>query len=168
MAFKINNSEVENVLYNGEQVSEVQLNGVTVWELDKGGAELGGIPSIIASSTSDFNQPAYALYEIKADGTHFAIANGSSAIVISPEWLPEEDDSSDYEVMFTKITHVGPAALNGTFGEWRSLTIDNYLFSLSASGRDTNSSAKIGITVRKKDLSVSSYNETTLRTIWRS
>lgn len=168
MALKINNSEVENVLYNEEQVSELQLNGVTVWLLDKGGADLSGIPETIASVTGDFNQPSYALYQIKIDGTHFAIANGVSSIKISPNWLPEEDDSSDYEVKFTNIEQIGPAALSGANGDWQSLTINDRLVSLSASGRDTNSSAKIGITVRKKDLSVSAYTETTLRTIWRS
>ena len=166
MALKTNNSEVENVLYNGNQVSEVQLNGVTVWELDKGGANLSGIPNLIASITADFNQPAYAVYEIKPDGTHFAIANGFSAILINPNWLPEEDDSSDYEVMFTKVTSTGPAAVNGTFDQWLSLTIDRQLVSLSATGKNSSSNLRLGITVRKKDLSVSAYKETTLRTLW--
>ncbi len=84
MALKINNSEVENVLYNGEQVLEVQLNGTTVWERDKGGADLSGIPSLIASLTTEFNQPAYAVYDIQSNGDHFAIANGISTTKISP------------------------------------------------------------------------------------
>ena len=166
MSLKVNNYEVENVLYNGEQVSEVQINGNTVWELDKGGADLSGIPSLIASLTTVFNQPSYAVYDIKPDGTHFAIANGVATINISPKWLPEEDDSSDYEVMFTKVSNTGPAAVSGTFDEWKSLTIDNRVVSLSASGKNSTSTLKIGITVRKKDLSVSAYKETTLRTLW--
>ena len=166
MALKINNSEVEDVLYNGSQVSEVQLNGVTVWERDKGGANLSGIPSLIASLTTDFDEPAYSVYDIKANGDHFAIANGISNIKISPNWLPEEDNSSDYEVMFTKISSVGPASIGGTFDQWLSLTITNQIVSLYANEKNASSNLKIGITVRKKDLSVSAYKETTLRVLW--
>ena len=168
MALQINNSEVEEVLYNGEQVLEVKINGVLAWELDKGGADLSGVPDRIESETIDFNQPSYALYQIKADGTHFAIANGKSSVLISPEWLPSEDDSSDYEVKFTNIEQIGPAALSGANGDWQSLTINDHLVSLSASGKDTTSTARIGITVRRKDLYVSTYVETTLQTLWRS
>ncbi len=80
--------------------------------------------------------------------------------------MPKKNDSYNYEVICTKISSTGTASIFGTFDQWQSLTITNHLVSLSAGVRNSASNLKIGITVRKKDLSVSAYKETTLRTLW--
>lgn len=72
MALRVNNVEVGNVLYNGQQVEKLQLNGTTVWEnfthtisfgvCSHGGKGTYGFMTYIASNgTTPQNNPEGSL-----------------------------------------------------------------------------------------------------------
>lgn len=136
MDLQVDGVSVTNVLYNGSQVDEVQIDGVKVWPsivIDP--VTLDGVPSTIEHNI--FGGPAVAGYTIKSNGEHSQKEGTSSDL--NPDWL-NIGSGSDYEVRVTVQSGSNPS---GTLGSWLLLSSNHTWDLTQSSGGVKQSTIKI-------------------------
>ena len=165
MALKVNNSTVSNVLYNGIQLNELQLNGVTVWT--NGVASLSALNTVsIVSVSIGSGNASEARYEANSDGNHYKVIDNDAPLArtaYSPKWLVG-GSSAQYEMRVTRTSGDNPNA-GDSLGVWLSMSTNRAWICWVGSNQKKIISCYIKVEVRVKSTQVIVATATNIRLI---